>query len=59
MIEFIIMIFHRISTLRNCDQIFLMDQGRLAARGTYDELLASEPRFQALTKEWDVPEPVR
>lgn len=55
----LIMISHRISTLRNCDQIFLMEQGRLAARGTYDELLESEPRFQALTKEWDVPEPVR
>ncbi len=53
----LIMIAHRISTLRNCDQIFLMEHGRLVARGTYDELLESEPRFRALAKEWDAPEP--
>lgn len=51
----LIMIAHRISTLQNCDQIFLMEHGRLAARGTYDELLESEPRFRALAKEWDTP----
>ena len=49
----LIMITHRISTLRNCDQILLMERGRVAARGTYDELLESEPRFRALAKQWD------
>ena len=55
----LIMIAHRISTLKSCDQIFLMEHGGLAARGTYDELIESEPRFRALAKEWDTPAPER
>jgi ATP-binding cassette, subfamily B, bacterial PglK len=34
----ILMIAHRLSTLRNCDVIYLLEQGRIASSGTYDEL---------------------
>jgi ABC-type multidrug transport system fused ATPase/permease subunit len=46
----IIIIAHRLSTIRECDMIYLMDQGKIAARGTYSELLQSSARFQALAK---------
>jgi len=42
----IILIAHRLTTVRICDRIFLMEQGRLSASGTYDELVAVNERFR-------------
>ena len=44
----IVMIAHRMSTVRGCDAIYLLDHGVVRAKGTYDELLASSPLFQAM-----------
>lgn len=44
----VIMIAHRLSTTRYCDQILLLDRGRILDRGSYDELLASSPIFQQM-----------
>ncbi len=35
----VILIAHRITTLMNADQIIVMDQGRIAERGTHEQLL--------------------
>ena len=35
-----IVVSHRISTVRGADQILVLDRGRVAERGTHDELLA-------------------
>ena len=34
----VISIAHRLTTLRNCDEIIVMDKGRIVERGTYQEL---------------------
>ena len=34
----VISIAHRLSTLQNCDEIIVMDKGRIVQRGTYREL---------------------
>jgi len=34
-----ILVSHRISTVRDADQIFVLDRGRIVERGTHDELL--------------------
>ena len=36
------MIAHRLKTVRNADQIFLVDKGRIAQRGTHDELMQQD-----------------
>ncbi|HET9438046.1 MAG TPA: ABC transporter ATP-binding protein [Gaiellaceae bacterium] len=43
-----IAIAHRLSTVRDADQIVVLDRGRVAEVGTYDELLAREGHFAAL-----------
>ncbi|OOG22027.1 hypothetical protein B1C78_15565 [Thioalkalivibrio denitrificans] len=44
----IIMIAHRLTTVRNCDVLYLLDKGRIVASGTYDELMAGEPEFRRM-----------
>ena len=44
----VILIAHRLSTVRACDTIFLMERGRLLAQGSYDELLASSEVFRRM-----------
>jgi ATP-binding cassette, subfamily B, bacterial PglK len=44
----IIMIAHRLSTVRQCDRIFTLDNGRVVGFGTYDELCAQDPRFRLM-----------
>jgi ABC-type multidrug transport system fused ATPase/permease subunit len=44
----IIMIAHRLSTVRHCDKIFLMERGRVTAAGSYDELFANNANFRSM-----------
>lgn len=44
----IILIAHRLSTVRDCDAIFLMEQGRVVAQGTYDELVNGNETFRQM-----------
>ena len=44
----IILIAHRLTTVKDCDCIFLMEKGRIAASGTYDELVQGNATFRAM-----------
>lgn len=44
----IILIAHRLTTVRGCDTIFELDGGRVVAQGSYEELLVSSPGFRRM-----------
>jgi ATP-binding cassette subfamily C protein len=44
----VIMIAHRISTLRECDVIYLMKNGEIVAQGTYANLMHTDANFREL-----------
>jgi ABC-type multidrug transport system fused ATPase/permease subunit len=44
----IILIAHRLSTVRECDQIFLLEKGEVKGQGTYNELVGSNDQFRAM-----------
>jgi ABC-type multidrug transport system fused ATPase/permease subunit len=46
----LILIAHRLTTVKNCDQVFLLEQGRLAALGTYDQLITANDSFRNLAR---------
>ena len=44
----LLVIAHRLSTIADADQIIVVNQGRIEAAGTQDELLASCPLYQTM-----------
>jgi ABC-type bacteriocin/lantibiotic exporter with double-glycine peptidase domain len=45
-----ILIAHQSATMRSCDRIFVFEQGRITAGGTYDELLDGSVAFRHLVR---------
>jgi ABC-type bacteriocin/lantibiotic exporter with double-glycine peptidase domain len=45
-----IIVAHRLSTIRNCDRIIVMDDGKVAEQGTFQELLEKGGLFSELVK---------
>ena len=46
----IIMIAHRLKTVRNADQIFVIDNGRISQKGTHEELLKQEGIYKSFVE---------
>lgn len=44
----IILIAHRLSTVRQCDQIYMFKSGEITSSGTYDQLLSGNTHFAAM-----------
>ena len=45
-----LVIAHRLSTVRNCDRILVLDQGKVAEEGTYDQLMKMKGLFYQMAE---------
>lgn len=43
-----IVVAHRLSTIRNCDKIVLMKNGRIIEQGKHDELIVKQSEYYKL-----------
>lgn len=46
----VILIAHRLSILKSCDKIFVLDQGMISAEGSFEQLSHSSPIFRNMLK---------
>jgi ABC-type multidrug transport system fused ATPase/permease subunit len=46
----VLMIAHRLSTVKRCDRIMVLDKGRLVGCDTWDELMADSEEFQKIAR---------
>ena len=44
-----VVIAHRLSTVRHCDRIIVLDKGKIAEQGTFEELMAKKGLFYAMS----------
>jgi ABC-type multidrug transport system fused ATPase/permease subunit len=44
----IILIAHRLSTVKNCDQIVLLEKGQIKAKGKFEELAQADQQFREM-----------
>jgi ATP-binding cassette, subfamily B, bacterial PglK len=49
--KMLIVIAHRMATIRECDRIFVLENGDLVAEGSYDSLLRSSSEFRRIARE--------
>ena len=43
----LIIVAHRLATVRDCDQVAYLEEGKLEALGTFDEVRTASPRFNS------------
>ncbi len=46
----IIIVAHRLTTVKECDIIYLLEQGRIIGQGTYQELITNNQQFRRMAK---------
>jgi ABC-type multidrug transport system fused ATPase/permease subunit len=53
----VIVVAHRLSTVRECDQLFYLKEGRIVDRGLFDDLVARNEDFAATVRKMGIAPP--
>ena len=48
----VIMIAHRLSSIRDVDEVLVIDEGKVIERGSHKDLMASDTRYKVLQEEY-------
>ncbi|NNV10238.1 ABC transporter ATP-binding protein, partial [Geobacillus sp. MMMUD3] len=46
----VVVVAQRVSTIRDADQILVLDDGKIVGRGTHDELLETNATYQEIVE---------
>ena len=49
-IKTVVIVAHRLTSVKNCNKIYLIDDGKILDTGTFDELLSRNKIFQKMAK---------
>ncbi len=49
-VKTLVIIAHRLTTVRKCDVVYVIEDGRIIASGTYDQLIESNTKFQEMAR---------
>ena len=44
----VVIVAHRLSTIKNADVIFFLEKGKIIAKGTFEELYKNVDKFKAM-----------
>ncbi|MFA7245488.1 MAG: ATP-binding cassette domain-containing protein [Candidatus Magasanikbacteria bacterium] len=47
-----IIVAHRLTTIKKCDIVYLLDKGKLVASGTYEDLIKTNDQFKIMAKKF-------
>jgi ATP-binding cassette subfamily B protein len=54
----VLIVSHRLSALRGCDRIIVLDEGRIIEQGSHDELVVLNRRYAAIWREQQLREEI-